>query len=54
MVGDPDAYSYLPRSVQRFPRPAELAGLMNRGGLEPVRWVLTAGGIIALHWGVVR
>jgi demethylmenaquinone methyltransferase/2-methoxy-6-polyprenyl-1,4-benzoquinol methylase len=54
MAGDPDAYSYLPRSVQRFPRPAELAAVMNRSGLEPVRWVLTAGGIIALHWGVVR
>jgi len=54
LAGDPDAYTYLPRSVRRFPAPIELAALMDRSGLERVRWVLTAGGIIALHWGVVR
>ena len=54
LAGDPEAYSYLPSSVRRFPGPAELAGLMWRGGLREVRYVLTAGGIIALHVGVVR
>jgi len=54
LAGDPDAYTYLPRSVRRFPGPRELAALMDRSGLERVRWVLTAGGIIALHQGVVR
>jgi demethylmenaquinone methyltransferase/2-methoxy-6-polyprenyl-1,4-benzoquinol methylase len=53
LAGDPDAYSYLPSSVRRFPGPRELAGLMWRAGLREVRYVLTAGGIIALHVGVV-
>ena len=52
-AGDPDAYSYLPSSVRRFPRPQELAALMWTRGLRQVRYVLTAGGIIALHVGVV-
>jgi demethylmenaquinone methyltransferase / 2-methoxy-6-polyprenyl-1,4-benzoquinol methylase len=53
VVGDPDAYSYLPSSVRRFPGPPALAGVMSAAGLEDVRWVLTAGGIIALHAGEV-
>ena len=51
IAGDPDAYSYLPSSVRRFPGPEELAGRMSASGLEDVRWLLTAGGIIALHSG---
>jgi demethylmenaquinone methyltransferase / 2-methoxy-6-polyprenyl-1,4-benzoquinol methylase len=51
MAGDRDAYSYLPSSVKRFPGPRELAGEMVAAGLHDVRWVLTAGGIIALHAG---
>jgi demethylmenaquinone methyltransferase/2-methoxy-6-polyprenyl-1,4-benzoquinol methylase len=53
LAGDSDAYSYLPNSVRRFPSPAELAGLLWRVGLRDVRYVLTAGGIIALHVGTV-
>jgi len=53
LAGDSDAYSYLPSSVRRFPGPEELAALMWRRGLRQVRYVLTAGGIIALHVGVV-
>jgi len=52
VAGDPDAYSYLPSSVRRFPGPRELAGEMAAAGLRDVRWVLTAGGIIAIHSGV--
>jgi demethylmenaquinone methyltransferase / 2-methoxy-6-polyprenyl-1,4-benzoquinol methylase len=52
VAGDPDAYSYLPSSVRRFPGPRELAAEMAAAGLEDVRWVLTAGGIIAIHAGV--
>ncbi|MGI8622709.1 MAG: ubiquinone/menaquinone biosynthesis methyltransferase [Solirubrobacteraceae bacterium] len=48
-----DAYTYLPSSVRRFPGPEALAGVMARVGLADVRWVLTAGGIIALHHGRV-
>jgi demethylmenaquinone methyltransferase/2-methoxy-6-polyprenyl-1,4-benzoquinol methylase len=54
VAGDPDAYAYLPNSVKRFPAPRELAAAMARSGLGRVRWVLTAGGIIALHVGTVE
>jgi demethylmenaquinone methyltransferase/2-methoxy-6-polyprenyl-1,4-benzoquinol methylase len=54
VAGDPDAYAYLPSSVKRFPDPASLAGRMAAAGLTDVRWILTAGGIIALHVGTVR
>lgn len=53
LASDPQAYSYLPSSVRRFPAPRELAALMSRVGLADVRYVLTAGGIIALHAGSV-
>jgi demethylmenaquinone methyltransferase / 2-methoxy-6-polyprenyl-1,4-benzoquinol methylase len=53
LAGDQQAYSYLPRSVRRFPGPDELAGLMSRCGLRRIRYLLTAGGIIALHVGSV-
>ncbi|HEY7632399.1 MAG TPA: bifunctional demethylmenaquinone methyltransferase/2-methoxy-6-polyprenyl-1,4-benzoquinol methylase UbiE [Thermoleophilaceae bacterium] len=51
IAGDPEAYSYLPSSVQRFPGPEALGGELVAAGLEDVRWVLTAGGIIAIHSG---
>jgi demethylmenaquinone methyltransferase / 2-methoxy-6-polyprenyl-1,4-benzoquinol methylase len=53
LAGDRDAYSYLPSSVRRFPGPRELAAELASAGLEDVRWVLTAGGIIAIHAGTV-
>jgi demethylmenaquinone methyltransferase / 2-methoxy-6-polyprenyl-1,4-benzoquinol methylase len=49
-----EAYTYLPKSVKRFPGPEALGGVLARAGLEDVRWILTAGGIIALHSGTVR
>jgi demethylmenaquinone methyltransferase/2-methoxy-6-polyprenyl-1,4-benzoquinol methylase len=51
VAGDPEAYEYLPNSVKRFPAPEGLAAAMTRAGLTDVRWILTAGGIIALHVG---
>jgi demethylmenaquinone methyltransferase/2-methoxy-6-polyprenyl-1,4-benzoquinol methylase len=53
LAGDPDAYAYLPSSVKRFPEPEALAQRMAAAGLTDVRWILTAGGIIALHVGTV-
>jgi demethylmenaquinone methyltransferase/2-methoxy-6-polyprenyl-1,4-benzoquinol methylase len=50
---DSEAYSYLPSSVKRFPGPEALAGALAGAGLNDVRWILTAGGIIALHSGTV-
>jgi demethylmenaquinone methyltransferase / 2-methoxy-6-polyprenyl-1,4-benzoquinol methylase len=51
VAGDPEAYEYLPSSVRRFPGPHELAARMDRAGLQDIHYVLTAGGIIALHVG---
>ena len=53
VAGDPDAYSYLPSSVQRFPGPRALAAELAAVGLAEVRFILTAGGIVALHSGTV-
>ena len=47
------AYSYLPSSVKRFPAPAALAQEMLTAGLRGVRYVLMAGGIVAIHVGTV-
>jgi demethylmenaquinone methyltransferase/2-methoxy-6-polyprenyl-1,4-benzoquinol methylase len=52
-AGDPAAYAYLPNSVRRFPGPDALAARMTDAGLGEVRYVLIAGGIIALHVGTV-
>jgi demethylmenaquinone methyltransferase/2-methoxy-6-polyprenyl-1,4-benzoquinol methylase len=54
VAGDSDAYEYLPNSVRRFPGPEALAGRMADAGMTDVRWILTAGGIIAMHSGTVR
>jgi demethylmenaquinone methyltransferase / 2-methoxy-6-polyprenyl-1,4-benzoquinol methylase len=54
LTGEEQAYTYLPNSVKRFPAPEGLAAAMARAGLGNVRWVLTAGGIIALHSGTRR
>jgi demethylmenaquinone methyltransferase / 2-methoxy-6-polyprenyl-1,4-benzoquinol methylase len=51
LAGDSAAYSYLPESVRRFPPPERLARIMDRAGLERIRWTLLAGGIIAIHSG---
>jgi demethylmenaquinone methyltransferase/2-methoxy-6-polyprenyl-1,4-benzoquinol methylase len=48
-----EAYTYLPNSVKRFPGPEALAGMLAQAGCRDVGWVITAGGIIALHHGTV-
>jgi demethylmenaquinone methyltransferase/2-methoxy-6-polyprenyl-1,4-benzoquinol methylase len=53
LAGDSQAYSYLPRSVRRFPTPPALAELMWGCGLRNISWLRTAGGIIAIHTGRV-
>ncbi len=53
LAADSQAYSYLPSSVRRFPTPEGLGAVMAGAGLQDVRWILTAGGIIALHVGTV-
>jgi len=51
LAGDSDAYSYLPESVRSFPEPRALAAKMDAAGLGSIRWLLLAGGIIAIHSG---
>jgi demethylmenaquinone methyltransferase/2-methoxy-6-polyprenyl-1,4-benzoquinol methylase len=51
VAGDSDAYEYLPASVKRFPDGRGLAAIMADVGLVDVGWILTAGGIIAIHHG---
>jgi len=53
LAGDPDAYQYLPSSVRRFPGPHDLAAELAGAGLEDVTYLLTAGGIIAIHAATV-
>jgi demethylmenaquinone methyltransferase/2-methoxy-6-polyprenyl-1,4-benzoquinol methylase len=50
--GQPDAYSYLPRSADSFLRPAELATAMEAAGLNQVRYQTLMAGTVALHIGV--
>jgi demethylmenaquinone methyltransferase/2-methoxy-6-polyprenyl-1,4-benzoquinol methylase len=49
LAGDPDAYSYLPNSVRTFPEPERLAAMIDSAGFTEIRWLLLAGGIIAIH-----
>jgi demethylmenaquinone methyltransferase/2-methoxy-6-polyprenyl-1,4-benzoquinol methylase len=53
LTPNPDAYSYLAESVHGFPDPQGLATKMDAAGFERIRWLLTAGGILAIHSGVV-
>ena len=49
--GHETAYSYLPASVREFPPPEELAAMMRRSGLRPVRYERLMAGIAAIHVG---
>lgn len=51
LSGQPEAYRYLPRSVQRFMGPEELKAAMGQAGLQNVRYRLMALGTVALHVG---
>jgi demethylmenaquinone methyltransferase / 2-methoxy-6-polyprenyl-1,4-benzoquinol methylase len=53
LTNDPEAYSYLAESVHSFPDPEGLAAKMDAAGFERIRWLLTAGGILAIHSGVI-
>jgi demethylmenaquinone methyltransferase / 2-methoxy-6-polyprenyl-1,4-benzoquinol methylase len=51
LTGEEDSYTCLTNSVKRFPGPEGLGAAMARAGLRDIRWILTAGGIIAIHVG---
>lgn len=54
LTPNPEAYSYLAESVHGFPKPEGLAEKMEAAGLEQIRWLLTAGGILAIHSGIAK
>ncbi len=47
--GHGEAYSYLPQSAERFPRPAELNNLLLEAGWRNVRYRLLGLGAVAVH-----
>lgn len=51
ITGDPEAYTYLPESVRRFPPPSTLARLMQAVGFREVAFWRLALGTIAIHVG---
>ena len=52
--GAPDAYTYLPESVRKFPDAGDLAKRMETAGFARVSYNLLTFGIVALHIGYVR
>jgi demethylmenaquinone methyltransferase/2-methoxy-6-polyprenyl-1,4-benzoquinol methylase len=51
--GAPDAYTYLPESVRKFPSATQLGRDMQAAGFRDVQYELMTGGIVALHSGRV-
>jgi len=49
--GSPEAYSYLPESIRKFPGAEQLAQEMRRAGFSRVEFERMTGGAVALHLG---
>jgi demethylmenaquinone methyltransferase/2-methoxy-6-polyprenyl-1,4-benzoquinol methylase len=49
LSGDREAYTYLPRSVAKFFRPAQLGELMSAVGFDSVNYRVWTMGTVALH-----
>ena len=49
--GSPDAYSYLPESIRKFPGAEQLAQQMRRAGFSRVEFERMTAGAVALHIG---
>ncbi|WP_345000312.1 demethylmenaquinone methyltransferase [Tsukamurella soli] len=47
---NPEAYSYLAESIQRWPDQRALAEVIQDAGWHSVRWTDLTGGVVALHW----
>ena len=52
LSGDPDAYRYLPNSLQGFPDATAMSSLMEDVGLTQVSVRKLGGGAVALHVGL--
>lgn len=48
---DKAAYTYLPESTKAFPRPPQLAEIIEAAGIHSVTWKRFGGGIVAMHRG---
>jgi len=46
---NPAAYQYLGSTIQEFPPPKKLAGLIESAAWENVSYTMLAGGIVAIH-----
>jgi demethylmenaquinone methyltransferase/2-methoxy-6-polyprenyl-1,4-benzoquinol methylase len=49
--GNGSAYTYLPKSVSKFPTPEALQSLFHRVGFEDARFSRWTGGIVTIHTG---
>lgn len=49
--GDKEAYLYLPRSIMEFPSAEELTAIMDKAGLERIRFRFLTWGVVAIHVG---
>lgn len=52
--GSREAYTYLPDSIQKFPRAEPLRAMLERAGFASTCFQLLTGGIAALHVGEKR
>ena len=52
LSGSWEAYAYLPESIKKFPRAAQLEEMMANAGFEQTSFELLTGGIAALHIGL--
>jgi len=51
VAGDSESYRYLAESIRTFPDQETLAGMMQKAGLDQVRFENLSGGIAAIHSG---
>lgn len=49
VAANPEAYSYLAESIQDWPDPVGLAGVMHRAGWRSVAYRNLSGGVVVLH-----
>lgn len=54
VAGDAASYRYLAESIRMHPDQASLAAMLREAGFDDARWHNLAGGIVALHVGVVH
>ena len=52
LLGQADAYAYLPKSTDQFLDAATLANRFRQAGLRDVKYRTFFFGLIAMHWGV--